>query len=145
MIICCVFFFFFSSRRRHTRSLRDWSSDVCSSDLWFECHSAVPLPLLRTAVTSTPSPPPSSLRPSSPFIGRSGGVGPGREPWLQPNGACSCLLCSGFPMGTDPPTGATEQPRQPLSSSTLPGVAKGLSQTGERAKSVPPPQSVIAE
>src|SRR6266576_1863447 len=27
------FFFFFSSRRRHTISLRDWSSDVCSSDL----------------------------------------------------------------------------------------------------------------
>src|SRR5256712_3865756 len=31
----CVRFsvFFFSSRRRHTRSDRDWSSDVCSSDL----------------------------------------------------------------------------------------------------------------
>src|SRR5437868_6898928 len=28
-----LFFFFFSSRRRHTRSKRDWSSDVCSSDL----------------------------------------------------------------------------------------------------------------
>src|SRR5699024_12719922 len=28
-----VYFFFFSSRRRHTRSKRDWSSDVCSSDL----------------------------------------------------------------------------------------------------------------
>src|SRR5690606_40980277 len=27
---CC---FFFSSRRRHTRFSRDWSSDVCSSDL----------------------------------------------------------------------------------------------------------------
>src|SRR5699024_7750396 len=27
------FDFFFSSRRRHTRSKRDWSSDVCSSDL----------------------------------------------------------------------------------------------------------------
>src|SRR6266436_8211241 len=27
-------FFFFSSRRRHTRCSRDWSSDVCSSDLW---------------------------------------------------------------------------------------------------------------
>src|SRR5206468_7147477 len=27
-------FFFFSSRRRHTRSDRDWSSDVCSSDLF---------------------------------------------------------------------------------------------------------------
>src|SRR5699024_12011158 len=34
---CCLLylisFFFFSSRRRHTRSKRDWSSDVCSSDL----------------------------------------------------------------------------------------------------------------
>src|SRR6266542_5273406 len=29
-ILC---FFFFSSRRRHTRCYRDWSSDVCSSDL----------------------------------------------------------------------------------------------------------------
>src|SRR5699024_12109241 len=29
-------FFFFSSRRRHTRSKRDWSSDVCSSDLRVE-------------------------------------------------------------------------------------------------------------
>src|SRR3712207_7164389 len=28
-----VIFFFFSSRRRHTRYWRDWSSDVCSSDL----------------------------------------------------------------------------------------------------------------
>src|SRR5206468_9775537 len=28
-----LFVFFFSSRRRHTRSDRDWSSDVCSSDL----------------------------------------------------------------------------------------------------------------
>src|SRR5438445_7110540 len=27
------FYFFFSSRRRHTRYWRDWSSDVCSSDL----------------------------------------------------------------------------------------------------------------
>src|SRR2546429_2536747 len=29
-------FFFFSSRRRHTRCSRDWSSDVCSSDLHLE-------------------------------------------------------------------------------------------------------------
>src|SRR5215510_2272022 len=29
-------FFFFSSRRRHTRWPRDWSSDVCSSDLAFQ-------------------------------------------------------------------------------------------------------------
>src|SRR5437588_8069143 len=34
--LCFLFFFFFSSRRRHTRSLCDWSSDVCSSDLLLE-------------------------------------------------------------------------------------------------------------
>src|SRR5690606_41153017 len=36
----CFFlvFFFFSSRRRHTRFSRDWSSDVCSSDLGFETN-----------------------------------------------------------------------------------------------------------
>src|SRR5690554_7624166 len=36
------FFFFFSSRRRHTRCGRDWSSDVCSSDL----HS----PMIRASI-----------------------------------------------------------------------------------------------
>src|SRR5438477_10933629 len=37
VIFLCVqflFFFFFSSRRRHTRLTCDWSSDVCSSDLF---------------------------------------------------------------------------------------------------------------
>src|SRR5690606_40620678 len=34
--ITVVWFFFFSSRRRHTRFSRDWSSDVCSSDLAVE-------------------------------------------------------------------------------------------------------------
>src|SRR5690606_41308308 len=35
LFVSCFFicFFFFSSRRRHTRFSRDWSSDVCSSDL----------------------------------------------------------------------------------------------------------------
>src|SRR5258707_8551653 len=33
IIVLVFFFFFFSSRRRHTRYWRDWSSDVCSSDL----------------------------------------------------------------------------------------------------------------
>src|SRR2546429_934754 len=32
--IYLFYFFFFSSRRRHTRCSRDWSSDVCSSDLF---------------------------------------------------------------------------------------------------------------
>src|SRR5690554_7169068 len=31
--LCCGWLFFFSSRSRHTRCGRDWSSDVCSSDL----------------------------------------------------------------------------------------------------------------
>src|SRR5947209_20114803 len=44
---CCFeVLFFFSSRRRHTRYWRDWSSDVCSSDLGQEatlCGGASPL------------------------------------------------------------------------------------------------------
>src|SRR5689334_24365508 len=37
------FFFFFSSRRRHTRWNCDWSSDVCSSDLFsaFPCSPPI--------------------------------------------------------------------------------------------------------
>src|SRR6266550_8319831 len=38
-----VCFFFFSSRRRHTRCSRDWSSDVCSSDLGAETKCTVKL------------------------------------------------------------------------------------------------------
>src|SRR3712207_7050698 len=32
-VLLYIYSFFFSSRRRHTRYWRDWSSDVCSSDL----------------------------------------------------------------------------------------------------------------
>src|SRR2546429_153794 len=35
-LVCVIFFF--SSRRRHTRCSRDWSSDVCSSDLPARCR-----------------------------------------------------------------------------------------------------------
>src|SRR5437588_8020150 len=38
------FIFFFSSRRRHTRSLCDWSSDVCSSDLFLNAVDHLPNP-----------------------------------------------------------------------------------------------------
>src|SRR5476649_2375118 len=41
-------YFFFSSRRRHTRSLCDWSSDVCSSDLGM-AGRAVPGEVRRAA------------------------------------------------------------------------------------------------
>src|SRR2546422_2959892 len=42
--------FFFSSRRRHTRCSRDWSSDVCSSDILGEGHDP-------PVITSSVSPP----------------------------------------------------------------------------------------
>src|SRR5206468_8521472 len=49
--------FFFSSRRRHTSSDRDWSSDVCSSDLKGSC---APGPSL------SPPPPPAPPFPGTP-------------------------------------------------------------------------------
>src|SRR5204863_4286982 len=45
-----IVIFFFSSRRRHTRSLRDWSSDVCSSDL---ANIATPSRQLKPISTAT--------------------------------------------------------------------------------------------
>src|SRR5690606_41163316 len=38
----CYIIFFFSSRRRHTSFSRDWSSDVCSSDLLWPIHPYLP-------------------------------------------------------------------------------------------------------
>src|SRR2546429_5974099 len=46
--MCC---FFFSSRRRHTRCSRDWSSDVCSSDLRLPRFTLAPVrEILRVGV-----------------------------------------------------------------------------------------------
>src|SRR5699024_11227273 len=57
-LLCYMFdilhVFFFSSRRRHTRSKRDWSSDVCSSDLHCRNGSA--------RFSSSGSPYPSTVR-----------------------------------------------------------------------------------
>src|SRR5258707_11566363 len=51
-VLSCIvfFFFFFSSRRRHTRYWRDWSSDVCSSDLFASVRSAWQRFALRRSV-----------------------------------------------------------------------------------------------
>src|SRR5256884_9112619 len=48
----CAVFFFFSSRRRHTRCSRDWSSDVCSSDL---IEAEYYTPLLAHAAMEPPA------------------------------------------------------------------------------------------
>src|SRR5216684_2081983 len=49
-------FFFFSSRRRHTRCSRDWSSDVCSSDLWSTSVEGAYFFARQAAPTIAPSP-----------------------------------------------------------------------------------------
>src|SRR2546421_4586508 len=57
-------FFFFSSRRRHTRSDRDWSSDVCSSDLnW--ARSVIRSPGLRGESSEWAMPSTASLTSTS--------------------------------------------------------------------------------
>src|SRR6266436_3981546 len=51
------FFFFFSSRRRHTRCSRDWSSDVCSSDLF---RISIPKRPGRRSLVCNPKPSPAA-------------------------------------------------------------------------------------
>src|SRR5204863_4223504 len=63
------FFFFFSSRRRHTRSLRDWSSDVCSSDL--EAERRRRHPAVNPAVGNV-VPRRAAVRAHLPLDGRAG-------------------------------------------------------------------------
>src|SRR5690606_39482955 len=50
--------FFFSSRRRHTRFSRDWSSDVCSSDLASQEQVISELALAMSRVTGLSLPQP---------------------------------------------------------------------------------------
>src|SRR2546429_5182775 len=66
-------FFFFSSRRRHTRCSRDWSSDVCSSDLFLgQRHDGSYEWLLGEYVKQLPPPKSgpyfSSVELSTPFL-----------------------------------------------------------------------------
>src|SRR5690606_39806659 len=66
--------FLFSSRRRQTRFSRDWSSDVCSSDLPWEPGTPPPRPWRalppRGRASPVPGPPPSHAAPP-PWPGRS--------------------------------------------------------------------------
>src|SRR6266536_1477628 len=80
------FFFFFSSRRRHTRSTRDWSSDVCSSDLFAaggvgsassECRSPTPWRASLGGCGSRSGSTASRCRPATPLCaGASAGARP---------------------------------------------------------------------
>src|SRR2546429_5559791 len=53
MLEFCIFFF--SSRRRHTRCSRDWSSDVCSSDLLLIATAAVFILVMAASAQPTSS------------------------------------------------------------------------------------------
>src|SRR5436305_7985588 len=78
-VVC--FFFFFSSRRRHTRCGRDWSSDVCSSDLGPRARPG------RPGRARGPGPTDGRRQPAGAGAGAGGGgaglhpraVGPGRR------------------------------------------------------------------
>src|SRR5690606_1850416 len=59
-----VSFFFFSSRRRHTRFSRDWSSDVCSSDLYYP-----PNGVFSHQDSGKKNTPANNLSPGVPFYG----------------------------------------------------------------------------
>src|SRR5260221_13928708 len=54
MPIWTALIFFFSSRRRHTRSLCDWSSDVCSSDLGHQDNEGSPEEVARNDASPRP-------------------------------------------------------------------------------------------
>src|SRR5256884_9593034 len=77
-----MFFFFFSSRRRHTRCSRDWSSDVCSSDL---ARCVAPRDFARESAQPGPSDP----------VGRRGDGG------ILGGGACP-FLRTGLSPGSGP-------------------------------------------
>src|SRR3989440_9703227 len=75
-VLSILRFFFFSSRRRHTRSDRDWSSDVCSSDLRENLAAAARKARgssttccpPQTVQLSTPTMAPPYQQPAAPFV-----------------------------------------------------------------------------
>src|SRR2546422_9180750 len=92
-------FFFFSSRRRHTRCSRDWSSDVCSSDL-------------RRSSTTSPIGSWGFAPVRAPSKLRIGGVRIGVESWLRERGTAMGSCRRGSRRGGGAPPGA-EGPSPP--------------------------------
>src|SRR5207247_7490903 len=111
-----LLFFFFSSRRRHTRSTRDWSSDVCSSDLFRLNEDLLPTvrsrtqmipklkefrrpvriifgdadPSLNSGVART-----FHERSEERRVGKECRTGWAREPWRDKK-TCSCTMSAGI-------------------------------------------------
>src|SRR5206468_10146056 len=94
IVLISLFFFFFSSRRRHTRSDRDWSSDVCSSDLarsarglWPCAEAPGDLLLFSASVGGFRVQAPESV---SPLDGAQGRPGSGRPEERRVGKECRC-------------------------------------------------------
>src|SRR5690606_39613196 len=64
VVSAVIFRFFFSSRRRHTRFSRDWSSDVCSSDLISATTVRFPFPAKSPKFSRKPYAEPSPSWPT---------------------------------------------------------------------------------
>src|SRR6266403_5400470 len=116
--IITLLFFFFSSRRRHTRSLRDWSSDVCSSDLpKLLCAPAnigppTPTPTLTPAPTLTPTATPGGVGSCVDGVGACVCPRPA-TPTPQPTCTGACPTAAGptpVPTASPPPCGEVFNP-----------------------------------
>src|SRR5258705_7708400 len=95
MVRCYSIFFFFSSRRRHTRCLSDWSSDVCSSDLYTGSFAGIFVCMIALFGCAGRRPVISSAPPV---------VNPAPAPELTPEPAPTQPLPS--PSAAQPPTGS---------------------------------------
>src|SRR6266511_2035672 len=91
--------FFFSSRRRHTSSSRDWSSDVCSSDLSAPGRPPAPTSTTRSgaSVSATCWPPLRRTPPTPPSRSRLSGTWMARGRWCGWSGAARRSGSTGSP------------------------------------------------
>src|SRR3989442_8066993 len=133
-VVC--FFFFFSSRRRHTRCGRDWSSDVCSSDL----ESGVP----RSAANAPENPNMPWAIESRVASSENVGAAPGcQAKWPRPAGtrharhaSRSALARASRPSEASEPSSLRSKRAEPAS-----GAVSATSPPGSLSASAAPPAS----
>src|SRR6266511_1463345 len=123
-----MIFFFFSSRRRHTSFSRDWSSDVCSSDLVASSGDSAAARLQRSTPPAASSRATASTRCRhvSQYV-----VGNG----LPSSSNAACSVTAGRPYGQRTTTRRNARGRRPSCRST---TARSSSIGGKRSASPPP-------
>src|SRR6266478_9121112 len=93
-----LFFFFFSSRRRHTRFDCDWSSDVCSSDLFLEREGngkVGALSAIRAPKIGKSLPKPIQMAAARRLTDADERAGETRDPWILARDAAVMALLYG--------------------------------------------------